>query len=373
MMQFTIRRNLLLKPLQQVVGVIENRQTIPILSHVLLEVSGKNLTLQGTDNEISIISHTKVDESVTEWKGTLPAQTLLDLVRCLPEEALISFQKKANHIVMQSGSSRFQLVTLPPQEFPNTAQESHAVSVCLPEKDLYKAIKTTQFAMANQDVRHYLNGMLWDLQPNRLECVATNGHRLASRILSLDSSAIKESIIVPRKAVLELSRLLNESSEQEIAIYFTANQLRVVGSSYQMVSRLIAGNFPDYTKLLPEPTHHRTVLIDRDHFRLALSKQRPLLKNEMHPVVQLELTQNQLKLRASNSRQESGEETLSIQYNWESKEPFRIAFNIDYLDKALDVLEPGNVQIILPPQEGVTLIKQCGGEDHLYLIMPMRI
>jgi DNA polymerase-3 subunit beta len=371
MMQFTIDRTKLLKALQCVVGVVETRQTRPILSHVLLDLQNKTLTLTGTDNEISITSYAEVEESGNMGQITLPAHTLLEICRRLPDETMIGFKQQNNQVLIQAGHSSFRLMSLMPQEFPHAVFSEGACQFSVPENKLYEAIKGTRFAMAHQDVRYYLNGMLWDIKAGKFQVVATDGHRLASKFTEIDVNQ-SSSVIVPRKTILELSRLLTES-DAPIQISFSETQVSIQGAYYCMVSRLIGGHFPDYTQLIPKEPSPRIAIIDRDQLKDALSRQGILLKGKKHKGIRLEFTENTLKLFASNVAQESGEDQLPVEYRAQESEPFCIAFNIDYLEEVLDVLPSGKVKFILPQQEGVTLLEQLGGTHHIYMIMPMRL
>jgi DNA polymerase-3 subunit beta len=372
MMQCTIRRECLLESLQYVVGVVEARQSIPILTHVLIELCEDTITMQCTDNELAITSRAPVHQVIHPGKATVSAYTFLEIVRRLPREALISLTLEGNQVLVQSDSSYFRLMSLSPEEFPNTILETNATTLSVSEKFLYEAIKTTHFAMAQNNPRYYLNGMLWSLEGGQLQVVATDAHRLAQRSIAIDSIHTA-AMIVPRKTVIELGKLLRESSEELITIGFTENQLFIKGPSYQLSSRLIAGKFPDYKQLLPSGTQ-RVAIINRDLLREALSKLTPLVKQEIHKGVRLEFSKDYLKLRVSNAKQETGEASLAVQYRMQNDEPFSIAFNAEYLDKILDVLASGEIKMILPAQEGVTLLERCNNktiQDHLYLIMPM--
>jgi DNA polymerase-3 subunit beta len=372
MMQCTIQREHLLESLQCVVGVVEARQTIPILSHVLLTLSVDTLTLECTDNEMAITSRARVHQSMQPGKATVFAYTFLEIVRRLPREALIAITQEGNQVLIQSGSSHFRLMSLSPEEFPNTILETNLSPITVREKPLYEAIKRTHFAMAQNNPRYYLNGMLWDIRDRQLQVVATDAHRLAQHSIAIESNQ-SGSIIVPRKTIIELGKLLTEDSAQSITIGFTENQLCIHGPSYRLSSRLIAGTFPDYKKLLPKVAH-RTAVIDRSLLREALSKLSPLLKQEIYKGVRLEFSKDYLKLRVSNAKQETGEGSLSIKYHAENNEPFYIAFNIEYLDKILDVLTLGEIKMTLPVQDGVTLLEQHSSrepKDHAYLIMPI--
>lgn len=372
MMQCTLYRENLLESLQCVVGVVETRQMVPILSHVLLELSEDTIRMQCTDNEMAITSHAKVYQAIKPGKTTVSAYTFLEIVRRLPNEALISLTQEDKQVVVRSGSSYFRLMSLSPEEFPTPVLESYQTTVTVSEKQLHEAIKTTHFSMAQNSPRYYLNGMLWDIKEGQFQVVATDAHRLAQRSIAIDSDQTA-AVIVPRKTVLELTKLLSESSEQPILISFTENQISIQGPSYQLYSRLIAGTFPDYKKLLPNVTH-RTAIIDRNTLRGALSKLAPLLKQEIYKGVRLAFSKDCLKLRVANTKQETGEESLAVEYQAKVDEPFSIAFNIEYLDKILDVLPAGQIKLTLPTEEGVTLVEQYDHQDikdHTYLIMPI--
>lgn len=371
MMQFTILRENLLKSLQKVAGVIEARQTIPILSHVLLELSPEELTLTGTDNEITITSETHVEQLIHPGKGTVSAHTLLEVCRRLPENSLISCQQETNQFLIKSGNSHFRLMSLSPQDFPSVSFEGEKYTLSMPENKLLDTIKTTRFAMAHQDVRYYLNGMLWDIQTAKFQVVATDGHRLASKFIEMPSEQAV-SVIVPRKTIIEISRLLGESDHQ-VNLYLTENQVCIKGKDYYITSRLVGGTFPDYTQLIPKSNSERTAIINRDDFREALSRQSILLKGKKYKGIQLKFTENSLELLVSNFSQESSQEQLDIEYHTADKEEFFIAFNIDYLEEVLEVLPVGKIKMTLPLQEGVTLLEALEGKNHIYMIMPMRL
>lgn len=372
-MQFTILRKNLLKSIQLVVGVVEMRQTTPILSHLLLDLSQDRLTLTGTDNEIFVTSYAQVTEVIQTGSMTVSALTLLEICRRFPEDAILRFkQEKNNKLSLQSDHIHFKLGTLPFQDFPTTTFDNAKISFSVFENLLYNAIKKTRFAMAHQDIRYYLNGILWDIKHNNLTLVATDGHRLASKRLSIQSEQEK-AIIVPRKMIAELVRLLGDSTGKLVNIKISDQLISVQTEEYHIVSRLIGGTFPDYTQLLPQAESERVVVLDRDQFKDALARQAVLLKGKRYKSIQLRLSHNYLKLCVVNLDKDSGEELLSVEYkplNSEEKE-FFISFNIDYLQEVLDVLPSGKINMILPLESGVTFLETINNQDHVYIIMPI--
>jgi DNA polymerase III subunit beta len=372
MMQCMILREPLLEALQRIIGVVESRPTTPILSHVLLELVENTLKMECTNSEMTIISQASIQESRQPGKTTVSAYTFLEIVRRLLPKALISLTQAGDQVLVKSGSSHFRLQSLPVTDFPSIALEDSLQTISIPENLLYTTIKATYFAMGQNNPRHYLNGMLWDIREDHFQVVATDGFHLAQRSIPIDV-AQQVSMIVPRKTITELVKLLMEDSDRLITINFTDTQLYIQSVSYQLSSRLIAGTFLDYKKLLPKTTH-RVAVIDRHLLREALFKLAPLLKQEIYyKGVRLAFTQNFLKLKVSNSKEEIGEASLAVQYTLGQDESFVIGFNLEHLDKILEVLSPGDVQFTFTAEKGVALIEQCNKNpnNHLYLIMPV--
>jgi|GEM_PF-568468 len=368
-MRFTVSRENLLKALQIVVGVIERRQTIPILSHVWISLSSQALKLMGTNNEITIMSTSAVNQTIQEGVTTVPAHTLFEICNRFPEGALLSCMQEKDQFTIEFDKIRFQLLSLPAQDFPSSSFSTSASRFEVKANSLLKALKKTAFAVAQQDARQYLNGMLWSIQEGQLRLLASNGHILASKTIAIGSDQNK-SVIVPRKMIAELSRLLGDV-EEKVVISMTDHHIEIKDTHYHIISGLLSGSFPDYKQLLPDPSMVQTAVIERDHLKSALHRQSALMKNIDYKGIQLQLSENLLKLVVSNRNLGYGEEQFPIQYTPKNQELFSIAFSIDYLDKILDVLSPGLINLILPLHEGVTLIEQFNNQDHLYMIMPM--
>ncbi len=269
-MKFSTKREVLLQPLSQVIGVVERRQTLPVLANFLIAAHGKRLSVTGTDMEVELIASVKADIS-TEGDTTVPARKLLDIVRMLPQGASISMALEGDKLTLSSAKSRFTLATLPATEFPATDQVETIETVKIQEVALKRLLDKTSFAMANQDVRYYLNGLLFEFQDGRLKTVATDGHRLAICELEEDLGVPQNrQLIVPRKGVIELSRLLSDSDEL-VELALGKNHIRLVKGNTIFTSKLIDGRFPDYNAVIPVATD-RHINIDKEGFSHALHR-----------------------------------------------------------------------------------------------------
>ena len=366
-MKFTVSRESFLKPLQLVLGVVERRQTLPILSNVLMVLDGKRLSLTGTDLEVEIVGHLELEQGGESGEITVPARKLMDIVRSLPEGAEIKLSEKDNRAILQSGRSRFTLSTLPASDFPNVDEGQGRLELNLPASELKYLIDSTAFAMAQQDVRYYLNGMLWEAEDSNLRAVATDGHRLAMSTRSLETSVSEKiSAIIPRKGVMELSRLLGESND--IAMVIGNNHVRISGDDFRFTSKLVDGSYPDYERVLPRGGT-KEVIGDRAGLKQAFSRA-AILSNEKYRGVRLMLSNDLLKIVANNPEQEEAEEEIGVSYNGEELE---IGFNVSYLLDVLNVLPGDNTRFTLSDSNSSALVADPENEDSVYVVMPMRL
>ncbi|MEM8593758.1 MAG: DNA polymerase III subunit beta [Pseudomonadota bacterium] len=367
-MKFSINRDALLKPLSLAVGVIENRHTLPILSNVLLSLKGNKLTLVGTDAEIEISAHAQVEEAIQDGDITLPAKKLLDIVKSLSSDKHVMLSSDDNKVSVTSGKSRFVLSSMPASDFPVTNQSVAATSITLSAKDLGVLIDSTAFAMAQQDVRYFLNGMLWELDKERFRVVATDGHRLAMCDLDQEGLDISEKhqMIVPYKGIQELSRLM--SDEDELSIGFNDNNLRVETPSFVFTSKLIDGKFPDYQRVLPQGTD-KVVLGSRQQFKESFSRV-AILSNEKFKGVRLEIKPGEMLVSANNPDQEEAEESVQVEYDGDSLE---IGFNVKYLIDVFGVIKQDKIKIELSDGNSSALISACEHDRAVYVVMPMRL
>ncbi len=366
-MEISISRDDLIKPLGQAAGVVERRQTLPILAYVLVRQQKGQLTLTGTDLEVEVTVGIKVDNG-TDGEMTVPARKLLDICRGLPADSAIKINLKGEKAVVRSGKSRFTLITMPTGDFPAIEASEWGETFEVSQKALKSLLDTTQFCMAHQDVRYYLNGLLIELDGKTLRAVATDGHRMAMSEIDLaESGGANRQIIVPRKGVLELTRFL-EDSDEPTKISLGTNHIRVQLPGLTFTSKLVDGRFPDYNKVIPA-NQGKELLIDRQSFRDALSRA-AILSNEKYRGVRLTLSDGKLTITAHNPEQEEAEEELAVDYSGDEME---IGFNVNYMIEAAGALDTEQVKLGLnDPNSSCTLVTP-DSSGALYVIMPMRL
>jgi len=369
MIQFSLPRDTLLKPLQLVGGVVEKRQTLPVLSNVLLEIEGNQLSLTGTDLEVEIQGRVELSEPSTEGAVTVPARKLLDIVKSLPDDSLISLVQNDDRVVVTSGRSRFTLSTLPASDFPNVEEDENTLNFNMPQKTLKKLVDATSFAMAQQDVRYYLNGMLLELSQNRVRTVATDGHRLAMSSQSVDALGVEErrQVIVPRKGILELNRLMSDSDDL-VEISLGTNHLRAKTAAFTFSSKLVDGKFPDYERVVPRGGD-KEVVGDRQSLRSIFGRA-AILSNEKYRGVRLLLSENNLQVRANNPEQEEAEVNQEIDYQGPELE---VGFNVTYLLDVMNVTQGEQVKLVLSDANSSALLSDFDDDSSVYVVMPMRL
>lgn len=367
-MKFSISREALLRPLALVAGVVERRQTLPVLSNVLLDVREEGLSLTGTDLEVELIGRTMPSQVEEQGAATVPARKLMDICKSLPDQSEITFALEEGRAVLRSGRSRFTLSTLPVAEFPNIEDTQGSVELSLPRGTLKHLIDATSFAMAQQDVRYYLNGMLLELRSNLVRSVATDGHRLAVCSRSADIEVEPaQKLILPRKGVLELVRLLDDSDEP-VSLTLGASHVRAHTGDFTFTSKLVDGKFPDYERVVPRGGD-KVFIAERAQLRQVLSRT-SILSNEKYRGVRLQLEEGNLQVMANNPEQEEAEENVEIEYTGASLE---IGFNVSYLIDVLNVLGEDRVQMTLADPNSSALLEEPGGGDAMYVVMPMRL
>ena len=367
-MKFTISREALLRPLTLVAGVVERRQTLPVLSNVLIQVEGDQVALTGTDLEVELVGRTVASQVDQQGAATVPARKLMDICKSLPDQSEIQLAVEEGRAVLRSGRSRFTLSTLPVTEFPNIEDADGSQELSVPRGTLKHLIESTSFAMAQQDVRYYLNGMLIEIQSNLLRTVATDGHRLAMCSRPIDCVVDQaQKLIVPRKGILELSRLLDDSDEP-VSLTLGSTHVRAHTGDFTFTSKLIDGKFPDYERVVPR-NGDKVLIAERAELRQVLSRT-AILSNEKYRGVRLYLEENNLKVMANNPEQEEAEENVAVEYNGGAME---VGFNVGYLVDVLSVLNEERVQMTLADPNSSALLEEPGGGDALYVVMPMRL
>ncbi|MFT5793830.1 MAG: DNA polymerase-3 subunit beta [Candidatus Pseudothioglobus sp.] len=366
-MKLRVSREALLKPLQQVAGVVERRQTLPVLSNVLLQVEGNQLSLTGTDLEVEMVARVALLES-ENGEITVPARKLMDICRELPEKAEIELTLSGQKMSIKAGRFRSTLSTLPAADFPAVDKSMAELSIDMDAKSLKRILDRTAFAMAQQDVRYFLNGMLIELGGSYVRTVATDGHRLAMSTLSLSSPiADSRQVILPRKGVLELQRLLQEVSG-DVAISIGANHLRAESADYTLTSKLVDGRFPDYDRVIPK-NGDKTIFADKVELRQALNRT-AILSNEKFRGIRVNLSTGSLQLSANNPEQEEAEEAVSVDYTGDDLE---VGFNVGYVQDVLGVLECEKVKITLHDANSSALLEDPDSDESMYVVMPMKL
>ncbi len=366
-MRFTLQREALLKPLAQVVNVVERRQTLPVLANFLVQVKDGQLSLTGTDLEVEMIARAAVDDAV-DGEITIPARKLFEIVRALPDGSRVTVTLSGEKVSVQAGRSRFSLATLPANDFPSVDEVEATERISVPEAGLKELIERTAFAMAQQDVRYYLNGLLFDLRDQTLRCVATDGHRLALCEAPLEQPvAAKRQIIVPRKGVTELQRLL-EGGDRALELEIGRSHIRVKRDDVSFTSKLIDGRFPDYEAVIPIGAE-KEVRVDREVIRAALQRA-AILSNEKYRGVRVEISPGQLKINAHNPEQEEAQEEIEADTHVDG---LAIGFNVNYLLDALGALRDEHIVIALRDANSSALVREAGSDKCRHVVMPLRL
>ncbi len=370
-MKLNVDRETLLKPLQAVQGVVERRQTLPILANVLIKTHKGRLSVTATDMELELIASLDL-EDCDDGEVTVPARKLIDICRALPPEANISFQTDQEKAVLRAGRSRFTLSTLPADDYPSFDVVESEITFKIAQATLKRLIELTHFAMAHQDVRYYLNGLMLELSHNRLRSVATDGHRLAIADVEVSIEGLSEprAVILPRKGVTELVRLLG-TGDEEVDVSVSANQVRITLDGIEFTSKLIDGKFPDYERVIPQIDEgDKRILVDRELLRQSLARA-SILSNDKYRAIRLSLDTGVLKLVASNPEQEEAEDEVEVDYTGDSLE---IGFNVSYLIDALSNLPSETAAVHLTDASSSCLITSSDEEAGCqYVVMPMRL
>ena len=367
-MKFSIQRESFLQPLSQVVGVVERRQTLPVLANFLLVARDNTLAVTGTDMEVELVG-TVSAEVAQEGEITVPARKLLDIVRALPDGSAITFAVSEEKATMMAGRSRFTLSTLPATEFPATDHVETLEEVPLPENGLKQLLDKTAFAMANQDVRYYLNGLLLDFRGGALRTVATDGHRLAACDYH-DKSGLEQDrqVIVPRKGVMELVRMLTDEKKDVVTLALGRNHVRLAKEGTKFTSKLIDGRFPDYEAVIPVGAD-KQILVDRGPFTQALQRA-AILSNEKYRGVRLEAAAGVLKIIAHNPQHEEAIEEIEAEMNFDS---LAVGFNVTYLLDALMAIETEQVSLELKDANSSCLISAPDSDLNRHVVMPLKL
>lgn len=363
-----VEKETILKPLQLVIGIVERKQTLPILSNILIEKELGKLRFTATDLEIQITTSIEIDSKENINSSiTVGGKKLQEILRILPEQSKITIESKENKALIKSNKSRFSLQTLPPQDFPKlNYQLTNSKTIVLSQKLLKKLLLSVQYAMAQQDVRYYLNGVLLIIEGNKLKTVATDGHRLAFNACEIAGNNEKQEIILPRKAASELCKLLMDI-EDPVEMEFSSQQVKISFSGITIVSKVIDGKFPDYDRVIPKYNNHLS--LNRLQLQQALQRA-AILSNEKFRGVRFILTDKNLSIISSNSEHEEAQEEIETQYHGE---PLDIGFNVNYLMDGLNNIDSEEVIISFGDPNSSILVTTAENNEFRYVVMPMRI
>ncbi|MGF1739247.1 DNA polymerase III subunit beta [Photobacterium satsumensis] len=366
-MKFTVAREQLLKPLQQVSGALGSRPSLPILGNILLVVEQGCLSMTGTDLEVEMIAKLALEGDVEEGAVTVPSRKFLDICRGLPDSANIAVSLEGDRAIIRSGRSRYTLSVLPAADFPNIEDWQSEVEITLPQGQMRQLIDSTQFSMAHQDVRYYLNGMLFETDGQQLRSVATDGHRMAVCAVATHDELPAKQIIVPRKGVMELMRLL-DSPDEEIRLQIGHSNIRAEVNNYIFTSKLVDGRFPDYRRVMPQNSN-KVVEASCDELRKAFSRA-AILSNEKFRGVRVNLSPGEMRITANNPEQEEAEEFLDVDYQGEALE---IGFNVSYVLDVLNTLKCEQVRWSLTDANASALLEDSANGEAMYVVMPIRL
>lgn len=367
-MDIVVQREALLKPLQAVSGVVEKKQTLPILSNVLLTIKDDNLLLTGTDLEVELVGFVRIESLALEGTATVSARKLFDICRTLPEASVLRLSLEKNYLVVRAGDSCFMLNTLPAQDFPNLEESEYPAQFIIKQSQLKHLLTKTYFAMGQQDVRHYLNGTFLDITQKTIKCVAADGHRLAlTTFYDENIGNIEAKVILPRKSVLELIRLLASDNDNDVAVHIGNNRFRIITSDYIFTTKLINAQYPDYNRLIPKGSI--IAIGERESIKQALTRA-SILSNEKFRGVRFQLEPSRLRITANNSDQEQAEEAVALDYIGNNME---IGFNVAYLLDVVSTITAKTIRCVFTsPNDGV-LIESADSDHSIYVVMPMRL
>jgi len=359
-------RDALLKPLQVVSGIVERRQTLPILANILVRKDGERVSFTATDLEIQIQTSADIGAGKDAAATTVAARKLVDILRALPE-ADVTLSLSNRKLAIASGKSRFNLQTLAAEEYPTVAQAEFTADFTLPASTFKYLLSMVHFAMAQQDIRYYLNGMLLVVEGTTVRAVATDGHRLALCEVTKDGASSTIEAIIPRKTVPELSRLLPDSDDP-VRVQMAANQVKFSFDNIELVSKLVEGKFPDYQRVLPA-ANTKVFAIGREDLMHALQRA-AILTTDKFKGVRMVLASGSLKITSTNADQEDAQDELEIDYAGDGLD---IGFNVNYLLDVLANLKNEQIRFALGDALGSALITMPDSERFKYVVMPMRI
>lgn len=371
-MKIIVERNAFLMVLQCMIHIADKKHTIPVLGHFLVNIQDNKVFIKASDLETEMISEVSLYDGVLEnTRFTLPARKVYDITKSLPDGALLEIDYYAgdHRITLRSDQSVFVLSTMLDEQFPAMETDQFENEVMVVQSDLVKLLKKVSFAMANNDVRYFLNGALWELSANCFKMVATDGHRMAlSQIKLLEDFNINLQVIVPRKAILELIKILS-ASDEVVTIKFGANYFSLTFNQFQFTSKLIDGRYPNYTRVIPQ-NNDKEMSAKLSNIKSSLLRT-SILSNEKYRGIRLKFQSNLLSFATNNPEKECA--TDQIEVNYAQPDSIEMGFNITYLLDVLSVIDTEKVRFLLSEPDMSLLIKEMNSDDSVFVVMPIRL
>ncbi|WP_052674043.1 DNA polymerase III subunit beta [Legionella fallonii] len=367
MFEFVIKKEDLLTPLLTVAGAVDKKQSLAILSHFLLKLSDSQLFITATDLEIEISAQVICESNNSIGSITVPAKKFIDIIRSLDEQPTPKFIFDNGILTIKQGRSSFKLTTLPADNYPSSEDECNDVELTLPRLDLLQLLQSTHFAMSQQDVRVFLNGLLLEFEPNVISAVATDGHRMAVCRYSC-SNLVHNKLLLPKKGVQELLRLLNCIPDEQVLLAAGKAHVKLITKQFVFLSKLIEARFPPYAKAIPR-AQDKHILIDCATLKRSLSRI-VILAHEKSKAVLLHLQSGQLTLIAHNNEQEEAVESLIAETDGDE---LKIGLNATYLLDVLNHLGEGQIRLSMSNTDSSILIEALENDSYQYIIMPMKI
>ena len=357
-----------LSVLQSVAGIVERRHTLPILANVMIRKTGSALQFTTSDLEIQIRTTHALDGDTGNFTTTVGARKVIDILRTMPADQLVSIESSQNKLILKGGKSKFTLQTLAAEDFPLVQEAANFGPVfSVPQKTLKDLLGQVAFAMAVHDIRYYLNGILFVAEGKQLSLVATDGHRLAFSSAMLDVEVPRQEVILPRKTVIEMQRLLSDA-DGAIEMQFASNQAKFSFEGMEFVTKLVEGKFPDYNRVIPK-NHTNAITLGRQTLLSSLQRT-AILTSEKFKGVRLNIDPGTLRVASNNAEQEEAVDELDIDYGGDSIE---IGFNVTYLIDALSNMDQEMVKVELSDSNSSALITIPDNATFKYVVMPMRI
>ncbi len=369
MFELTINKQDLLNPLLTVIGAVDKKQAFVILSNILVTVKQEELVLTATDLEIEMTSHAPcVSADAADHQSTVPAKKMVDIIRSLDDEPPLKLRFDAQHVVIKQGRSQFKIATMPADDYPCIQGDLSQLNLTVPRMVLMHLLQSTAFAMAQQDVRVYLNGLFIELDGQSITTVTMDGHRMAVCKWTCDTKHSPHRLLLPKKGVQEMMRLLQSVPDESVILLAGVNHIKLVTQQHTFFSKLIESPFPPYSRAIPR-TQDKHVIIDRELLKRALSRIIILAHEKSHAVL-LSIQDQQLTLIANNQEQEEALESLAAQTQGDA---LQIGVNAHYLLDVLNYIHDGLLRLSFTDRDSSILVESLEDEQYQYVIMPMKI